>query len=45
LILEHKKKKEKNKLKGGQYGGESPPMPVNTYVEKQQKRHFLVENK
>ena len=35
----------KNKLKGGQYRGESPLMPVNTYVEKQQKRHFLVENK
>ena len=23
------------KLKGGQYRGESPPMPVNIYVEKQ----------
>ena len=26
------------KLKGGQYGGESPPMSVNTYVEKQENK-------
>ena len=34
------KKKIQNKLKGGQYRRESPPMLVNTYVEKQQKRRF-----
>ena len=39
------KKYIQNKLKGGQYSRESPPMLVNTYVEKQQKRHFLVKNK
>ena len=32
---------KEDKLKGGQYRRESPPMAVNTYVEKQQKRHFF----
>ena len=32
-----------NKLKGGQYRRESPPLLVNTYVEKQQRSHFLLK--